>query len=635
MGIFRQFPYSNFHDMNMDQIIKIMREMQDEWETTKNEWSDMKEFINNYFDNLDVSEEVLAAIRIMASDGSLNKIIDPVISQTTADWLAHNITVTTGETVIDSSLTIAGAAADAKATGDYLNTLNDAIINVAGEEVSWEIGRPGWAQRWINGGVTQNADCDCTKYIDVTRYKYLKYMAFCSTAATTNIGIAFFTAKDETTYISGVAGYAKSSEITMKPQWAVVPDNAIYARFTVTAGSDNFYIIGFPNISDEIDNLNSLDDPEYPLTFISGAISAAGSGNTNNATRIRTVERESPQIQRGDFILFNDGYEGRVAVYRLPEYNTTNFVKWLDSGFTKGAEFIPDDCEGYYAGLLIRKIGNETDDISDDVPTLDQHVKYCRKSYNVFKGKKLSVLGDSISALQGYVPTGYDIYYNGSNHGITSFNQMWYQVLAAKLGLDICVINAYSGSAVTQLEDAAHVDKIPMSSDERTAGLSDGTNVPDIIVIAGGVNDYTYAQSAQSEPLEWDGKSMPVLGNSFTEAYACMIKKIQTNYPDAIIVCLSTFFTMRGTDNGYTLTHAVGDNVYTQEDYNKAIKAVCEQMRVPYLDVTDIGFNRNNYYPTYAEDKSEEPTHPNAAGHRVIGVAVAEKIRDLITGYQF
>lgn len=284
---------------------------------------------------------------------------------------------------------------------------------------------------------------------------------------------------------------------------------------------------------------------------------------------------------------------------------------------------------------MIRKIGNETDDISDDVPTLDQHVKYCRKSYNVFKGKKLSVLGDSISALQGYVPTGYDIYYNGSNHGITSFNQMWYQVLAAKLGLDICVINAYSGSAVTQLEDAAHVDKIPMSSNERTAGLSDGTNVPDIIIIAGGVNDYTYAQSAQSEPLEWDGKTAPTMGDSFTETYACMIKNIQTNYPDAIIVCLSTFFTMRGTDNGYTLTHAVGDNVYTQEDYNKAIKAVCEQMRVPYLDVTDIGFNRNNYYPTYAEDKSEEPTHPNAAGHRVIGVAVAEKIRDLITGYQF
>ena len=48
MGIFQQFPYSNFHEMNLDQIIKIMREMQDEWAETKNEWLDMKTFINNY-----------------------------------------------------------------------------------------------------------------------------------------------------------------------------------------------------------------------------------------------------------------------------------------------------------------------------------------------------------------------------------------------------------------------------------------------------------------------------------------------------------------------------------------------------------------------------------------------------------
>lgn len=118
MGIFRQFPYTNFHEMNLDEIIKIMREMQDEWNTTKQEWATYKDFIDNYFTNLDVSEEVLEALRTLASTGELNTIIDPTIATATAEWLAEHITPTTP--AIDSSLTISGAGADAKVTGDNL-----------------------------------------------------------------------------------------------------------------------------------------------------------------------------------------------------------------------------------------------------------------------------------------------------------------------------------------------------------------------------------------------------------------------------------------------------------------------------------------------------------------------------------
>ena len=123
MGVFRQFPYSNFHEMNMDEILKLMRELQDEWNATKNEWSDMKSFINTYFENLDVSQEISDKINSMVADGSLNTIIDPVIATETANWLAEHITVTEGTTVIDDSLTIHGAAADAKATGDAIENV--------------------------------------------------------------------------------------------------------------------------------------------------------------------------------------------------------------------------------------------------------------------------------------------------------------------------------------------------------------------------------------------------------------------------------------------------------------------------------------------------------------------------------
>lgn len=116
MGIFQQFPYTNFHEMNLDQIIKIMREMQDEWTATKAEWASYKDFIDNYFAQLDVSDEVLAALRTLAETGELNNIIDPVISEAVTQWLVDNIEPTTP--AIDETLTVLAAGADSKATGD-------------------------------------------------------------------------------------------------------------------------------------------------------------------------------------------------------------------------------------------------------------------------------------------------------------------------------------------------------------------------------------------------------------------------------------------------------------------------------------------------------------------------------------
>ena len=253
--------------------------------------------------------------------------------------------------------------------------------------------------------------------------------------------------------------------------------------------------------------------------------------------------------------------------------------------------------------------------------------------YTSLAGLKLSLLGDSISSYSGTVPAGNDIYYTGSNAGVSSPSQMWWSVLCSNLGMTPLIIDGYSGSAITQLEDSAHVNKVPMSSDTRCSRLHDGTSTPDIILIAGGVNDYTYAMSAQSEPLAWDGHTAPVLGNSFTEAYACMIKKLVTNYPNALIVALSTFFTMRGTDNGYTLTHTVGSNVYTQADYNDAIEKVAKIMRISFIRVDDIGINRSNMYPTFASDSSTIPTHPNAKGQKLIGEYLTAQLPNVVMGY--
>lgn len=130
MGIFRQFPYSNFHEMNMDEIIKIMRELQDEWNATKDEWSSYKDFIDNYFETLNLDEETEKALRKLINEGALNDVIDPVIIAQTTAWLTEHITPTTP--AIDTSLTISGAGADAKIVGErftFDETLIDMVAN--------------------------------------------------------------------------------------------------------------------------------------------------------------------------------------------------------------------------------------------------------------------------------------------------------------------------------------------------------------------------------------------------------------------------------------------------------------------------------------------------------------------------
>lgn len=123
MGLFDNFPYTNFHELNLDAIIKILREMQDEWEATKTEWSDMKSFINNYFENLDVTQEISDKIDKMARSGALYDIISPDIARTVTAWLAEHISETTP--TVDASLTVSGAAADALVTGNDLRALED------------------------------------------------------------------------------------------------------------------------------------------------------------------------------------------------------------------------------------------------------------------------------------------------------------------------------------------------------------------------------------------------------------------------------------------------------------------------------------------------------------------------------
>ena len=93
----------------------------------------LQDWINSWFTNLDVQEEINKKLDKMVADGSfgtlLHQTFDAQINQQTTSavtkWLVANVTPTGSAVVVDKSLSIEGAAADAKVTG-----LNKATLTI-------------------------------------------------------------------------------------------------------------------------------------------------------------------------------------------------------------------------------------------------------------------------------------------------------------------------------------------------------------------------------------------------------------------------------------------------------------------------------------------------------------------------
>ena len=79
-----KYPYTDFNEYNLDWVITHMKTVIEEWASTKQEWhdietefTDLKNYVHDYFDNLDVQEEIDNKLDEMAADGTLISLIIP------------------------------------------------------------------------------------------------------------------------------------------------------------------------------------------------------------------------------------------------------------------------------------------------------------------------------------------------------------------------------------------------------------------------------------------------------------------------------------------------------------------------------------------------------------------------------
>ena len=251
--------------------------------------------------------------------------------------------------------------------------------------------------------------------------------------------------------------------------------------------------------------------------------------------------------------------------------------------------------------------------------------EYSNAVTDAFEGRRISILGDSISTYEGYVPSGpgYRWYYNGQNCGVGSVEETWWMRLIEQTGMSLCANNSISGSYCASVIQNA---TLTGCSDVRIQGLAakDGTS-PDVIVIFMGMNDY------HSRTLKGNWNSDVNVGDAddttFSGAYAVMVSKIKTAYPAAKIYCCTLPYTSAYSEeprlfdyNGFSVSRA---------EWNDVIRRVASYYECEIIEFEHCGINVENC-PFYSGDDSVDDDgisgegtsgrgmHPNARGHELL-----------------
>lgn len=627
-------------------------------------YEQLQEYVNTYFDNLDVQTEINNKLDELVEDGTLTELIsnylDPIINNfmNNVNLEIENIDNKVNSAVSGSPLVATSTSEMVDTDRIYVNTTdgkwyyyNGSVWTIGGTYQSTELANNSITSKKLKNNILQyqNMGYLLEKYninslnrnIITTntglsgdagtvivsqgdkRLSTLSYLQFTKnpvfklTDKAKNIGIDYYVniyeqiEKQENSYdfttlnlergsisrqtgLDGASNYylRTNDYITVDNDTYFEPDIHSYRTWVYQYDSNNEYITN-TEIAGDIENVVLSPDYKYRCVFAIVSV-PDGSGIPDNMlnTYINFIKqsiltRYIGQIEPTTWFNYNLSYDNTLnKLFKIvsKKHNNSNF------------DMTNDNISDYIL-------------ISDDLTTPLQN-------------KKISILGDSFSAYDGDIPSGNTPYYYGDNAGVDNKYKMWYYQLINNNGAIKDTIQANSGSNVSYIRNQEKA----LSNTNMCENLGN----PDIIIIMGGTNDFSHTPALLGD---FNGSTeFPSTNTNFSDAYALMLSRIVSTYPNATVFCCGIPLFVRTNLNKAqcevnTETNGEHKTIY---DYSEKIRQIATIMNCQYIDLNECGFNRENYYDTYCEDNSSNSTHPNAKGQEVLYKVIEKKVIDIM-----
>ncbi len=207
-----------------------------------------------------------------------------------------------------------------------------------------------------------------------------------------------------------------------------------------------------------------------------------------------------------------------------------------------------------------------------------------------FSGKQVAVLGDSLSAISGFVSSDYWCAYPAED---VSVKEMWWYLAAEELDLEVSTVNACGGSGVSDFSWANEQGMVPEHG--RGSELAVWGTPPDMVWVLLGGNDALGGADAET----------------IFENYTKLIQEIQTTYLDTEIFLLTY----------YPLNTSYKDQI---EELNQIIRKLAENCGIEILSLEDCGITWDN-----AEKYRLDDLHPNKEGMKMIADGLITELRGM------
>ena len=216
---------------------------------------------------------------------------------------------------------------------------------------------------------------------------------------------------------------------------------------------------------------------------------------------------------------------------------------------------------------------------------------------SIYKGKTLSILGDSISTFDGYIVDGNRTFYPRGT--VQDVNDTWWMKLINALGMKLDTNNSYSGTTVSTYKDGPNAACLTRCQNLGTS--------PDVIIVYMGINDFNDGCPVGT----YDGTTeLPTTTKTFTDAYAVLLDKLLKKYQTSE-VWICTIGPCEHNNESIEFPE-INEAGVSLAEYNRAIIKIADAFSVKVLrhDLAGIRYHNQQLYLS--------GLHPTKYGHSLI-----------------